>query len=112
MSEKLVAMTFEEASRWIASQERRIEALEAALREARPAIEHWGSHDLYDRVYALLNPTPLETPVESVTHASTCPVSRPGFVLIEGLQQCNCDFGKRLAETLGMPFTSDRGAAK
>jgi hypothetical protein len=29
VSEKLVAMTFEEASRWIASQERRIEQLEA-----------------------------------------------------------------------------------
>jgi hypothetical protein len=41
----------------------------------------------------------------SVEHAPTCPVSRPGFVLIEGLQQCNCDFGRRLAKKLGMPFT-------
>jgi hypothetical protein len=39
----------------------RVEALEAVLREARPAIEHWGSHDLYDRVYALLNPPESET---------------------------------------------------
>ena len=33
MTERLVAMTFEEASRWIASQEKRIETLEAALRK-------------------------------------------------------------------------------
>jgi hypothetical protein len=37
----------------------------------------------------------LDFPAEtSVQHAPTCPVSRPGFVLIEGLQQCNCDFGR------------------
>jgi acyl-CoA reductase-like NAD-dependent aldehyde dehydrogenase len=32
----------------------RIRALEAVLREARPAIEHWGSPDLYERARVLL----------------------------------------------------------
>jgi hypothetical protein len=38
MTEKLVAMTFEEASRWIASQEARIAQLEAALRSLRNEV--------------------------------------------------------------------------
>jgi hypothetical protein len=36
---KLVAMTFEEASKWIASQEARIRALEAAIAKLKKARE-------------------------------------------------------------------------
>lgn len=38
MSEKIVAMTFEEASRWIASQDARIAELEAAEQGAKEAF--------------------------------------------------------------------------
>jgi len=51
MSEKLVAMTFEEASRWIASQERRIEQLEAALRKIRKG---YNPHTLFGEIDAVL----------------------------------------------------------
>ena len=37
---KLVAMTFEEASRWIAAQEKRIEKLEAAAKDAIEPLEY------------------------------------------------------------------------
>jgi hypothetical protein len=63
---------------------------------------YWWRTELRKRSGLPIGGTPAETSVE---HAPTCPVSRPGFVLIEGLQQCNCDFGRRLAKKLGMPFT-------
>lgn len=41
---------------------------------------------------------------ESVMHAPTCPVAQPGFVLVDGVTQCNCDFGQRLAAAVGVPY--------
>ena len=31
-----------------------------------------------------------------IEHAPSCPVSRDDFMPVEGVQQCNCDFGQRL----------------
>jgi len=38
----------------------------------------------------------------SVSHSADCPVNQPGFVPIEGETHCNCNFGLRLREALGI----------
>lgn len=65
MSERLVAMTFEEASRWIAAQDKRIAQLEAFVLEAHGWIEEdtealEASHKPYD----LDNPIDVEVAKE------------------------------------------------
>jgi hypothetical protein len=40
----------------------------------------------------------------TTAHAPYCPVNRPGFEPIDGLMQCTCDFGPRLAAAVGVPF--------
>lgn len=43
----------------------------------------------------------LQAGMEIVRHAPTCPVSKSDFVPdLAGPDQCNCDFGKRLAKAL------------
>lgn len=47
-----------------------------------------------------------------IGHTPECPVSQPGFRVRPGAQQCNCDFGNRLAEHLleTMPDAYERRA--
>lgn len=49
----------------------------------------------------------FETPTRqrvTVTHAETCPVAALDFEVGEAME-CNCDFGRRLAAELDIPYT-------
>jgi hypothetical protein len=45
-----------------------------------------------------------KTGMRLVQHSDSCPTVQPGFIGVEGVTQCNCDFGRRMAKELGMPY--------